>query len=334
MRFATSVLGLIWLTLAPLVSASGLETAQLLSLKKQDAAALQQLWETIPAAQDDQRSAAMLFAADICQRYGLTEIARSYYLQVLADSDTSSAQQDLASGDRLAIAGFFASQQEWQRLYSTLNKHWRDFPYLLKSQALNLLSLAAFASRTPQTITALYNSESRKINQRDRFLHYNHAVALYQQGKAFEARKQLHALVGLPVYSEKETWLRDEIRTRLASHYLHHQQGKLASPLLNTIRAKSPYAARALLLSGWAALTPDADLPLCSQAKSGQVCWIETDSDGRDIQHSPSSISQTFAELREQHVAAERPLLTALSNSINRWQLASQAVTPSSQAEE
>lgn len=333
MRPAFSIIGLIWLIFTPLANASGLETAQLLSLQKQDAAALQSLWETIPATPKTERRPAMLFAADLCQRYGLTEIARSYYLQAL--TEPASTHTAMASGDRLAIGSFFAAHQEWQRLSASLENHWRDFPYLLKSQALNLLSLEALADSTPSTVSTLYDSESRKINHRDRFLQYNYAVALYQQGKAFEARQQLHALIELPVFKREEIWLRDEVRIRLAQHYLYHQQGKLAAPLLDAIRAQSPYAARALLLSGWAGLTPDAEQPLCSQAKSGQVCWIETDQQGRDIQRSPSSISQTFAELRKQMAGdAPQTLQAALNNSIKRWQLASQLVVNEKQVEE
>lgn len=308
---------------ATAVELTPLEQAQLANARGQDAAALAQLWQHIPALSGEDRTAAILLAAEVCERNGLAELARSYYLHLLKPNPTP-----LASGDRLAAARFFANHQEWERLENTLTPDWRDFPYLLKSDAFNLLALADLAQQQPTKVLSNFDAERRSLKTNHRYLRFNHAIALYRAGKAFEARQQLQQLLKQPVFTTEDKNLRDEIRIRLASHYLHFQQGKLARPLLDPIKQDSRYATRALLLSGWAELTPDASLPQCNHAKSGQVCWIETDATGHDIQRSPSSISQTFASLRQQLQNTDQPaehataLIAAVNNSIRRWQFA------------
>jgi|GEM_PF-2154708 len=305
-----------------------LEQAQLLSTQQRDGDALGLLWQHIPDLSPPHRSAAILLAAELCQRNGLSELARSYYLHWLTHPEPDGA---LASGDRLQAGQFFASHQEWNRLRTTLESHWQRFPYLLKSDAFNLLTLADLAQHLPQQTAARFQAQQRTLRTDHLYLQHNRAVALYRQGKTFEARQLLHKLLKRPFHSDEDRRFNEALRVQLASHYLRFQQGKNALPLLDAIKQDSPYATRALLLSGWAELTPDATQPQCSQARSGQVCWIEVDATGRDVQRSPSSISESFALLRQQlnqtnpNKPATQELNHTIGKSIRRWQLAGEA---------
>ncbi len=288
--------------------------AKILASSGQDAAALAQLWQHYPSRSASEQHQALLLAAELCARNGLTELARSYYLQQLKRPANS-----LASGDRFAIARFFADQQEWQRSISTLGKYWQNFPRELKKQARLLLGLAQLKIQQPQQ--ALDSLRFKRHNTEAlAYRRYNLAIAEYQLGKTFEARQRLHRLLKKTPHSVEQALFNDRLRLQLAQHYLRYQQGRFASPLLSPIQYQSPYANQALLMLGWAALTPGGERPKCQQLKGAQACWIETDADGKDIQRSPTSISATFAELSAA-ANTSKTLQTQLTTAIHSWQL-------------
>lgn len=270
-----------------------LASAQQQAAQHQDAAALITLWQSFSEHSESEQQQALVLAADLCARNGLLELARSYYLRLL----TQANQNPLASGDRYAIARFFADQREWQRVVATLEPYWQRYPTALKRQAQTLLAFAQLKLGQPEA--AAQNLQfKRHSNQSLPYRRYNLAIARHRLGQTFEARQILHRLVEQPVHSREQSFFRDAIRINLAQHYLSYEQGRFAQPLLQDIQIHSPFANRALLFLGWAALTPGGEQPLCQTLNSAQGCWIDVDEAGRDIQRSQSSISETFAKLR------------------------------------
>lgn len=309
---------MLWLPLSQaLADSNWLANAQLHAAKQNDAAALATLWQGF--AQQDLRNQqqAMLLAAELCARNGLLELARSYYLRLIKPSNES----PLASGDRFAIARFFADQQEWRRSAEVLEPHWQTFPYQLKQQARNLLALAQL--QRGQNAQALSTLQFKRHNsQALPYRRFNLAVSQHRLGKTFEARKALHTLAEQKAHTLEQAMLRDHARVALAKHYLSFSQGRFAAPLLQTIKFNSAYAHSALLLLGWAALTPGGERPRCQQLSNSQGCWIETNAAGHDVQRSNTSISETFSKLRPKPgTKLDSTLLPPLHKAIASWRL-------------
>jgi hypothetical protein len=290
--------------------------AQVLASTGNDAEALALLWQHFPQQAEATQAEGLLLAAELCARNGLIELARSYYLQRLQHSAAS-----IASGDRYAIARFFADQQEWQRSIDTLHDHWQQFPRGLKEQARLLLGIAQLNSQQTQPALQTLRFKRHQVKPLA-YRRYNLAVAEYRLGKTFEARQRLHKLLLQNPHSLEQALFNDRLRVQLAQHYLRHQQGRFARPLLTTVKYQSPYANQALLMLGWAALTPGGELPKCQQLNGAEACWIEVDQHGHDIQRSQTSISQTFAKLRPQPQQTVAPeLLAQLQTAISSWQI-------------
>ncbi|MDD9892065.1 MAG: hypothetical protein OXT49_00950 [Gammaproteobacteria bacterium] len=307
---------------APLSANEWLTEAQLLASQGKDAAALSSLWQGLGQQASQEQGQGFLLAAELCARNGLIELARSYYLKRLSNP------QPIASGDRYAIARFFADQKEWQRVKQTLAAHWQSFPGPLKAQARNLLGLANLTLGAPSNAEQTLGFP-RHRSQALPYRRYNLAIAKHQQGKTFEARKQLQQIATQPVYTVEQAIFKDRLHVQLAQHYLKFEQGGFATPLLQDIKYRSPYANSALLMLGWAALTPGGETSACQTLAASQGCWIETDQQGRDIQRSKTSISQTFAALRPKPgQRVSRKTQAQLTQAISSWVLLADKTEP------
>lgn len=292
-----------------------LAEAQLLAQRKNDAQALSLLWGKFKQQPTHQQETAYLLIADLCARNGLFELARSYYLKRLA------ADTVLASGDRYAIARFFADEREWNRVQTALNGHWQQFPSTLKHDAQNLLGFAALQNGNPNQAKQLLEFRRHHTGALP-YRRHNLAVAQYQLGKTFESRKALQQLAAQPAYTLEQAVFKDRLAVQLAQHYLKYEQGRFAEPLLQHIKYHSPYANSALLLLGWAALTPGGEQAECVTLAVAKGCWIDVDAHGRDIQFSKTSISQTFAALRPaKGEIVSGKTLQRLNQAISSWSL-------------
>lgn len=292
-----------------------LTQAQQQASQQADAAALAVLWQHFSELTQAQQADALLLAAQLGADNGLLELARNYYLRRLQ------AQKPIRAAEYIQMARFFANQQEWQQVVQLLQNRWADFPTSQKHSARELLGLAQLNLAQPRQAYQTLKF-SRHQTQALPYRRYNLAISQYQLGKTFEARQTLRQLSQETVFTTEQRLFRDYVRIQLAQHYLKYEQGALALPVLQSIDSQSPYAHTALLLLGWAALTPGGEQPACQNLTATRSCWIETDAQGRDKQTSRSSINQSFANLRaaNQH-GPSSDLSAMLETALTSWRL-------------
>lgn len=183
------------------------------------------------------------------------------------------------------------------------------------------LALHKLAYDQPQEAADMLGT--RSLSRRsDPFVIYNKAVALIHAGRVYEGRSALEKLVENNPRTELHRELYDQIYLVLGYHFLGYNQGDFAQRYLKKVDSTGPRAEKALLGLGWAEISPGGSEPLCRTAGGSRVCWIDLDSEGKEIHSSKTSIEETFADLRTLVDKGKNPseLKRRIVKALQSWQ--------------
>ena len=192
---------------------------------------------------------ARLLRGGISLSYGMDAQARSIFEELLAQHPQPAVR------DR---AWFYLGKNYYERgdtdnALIMLNRGGAELPHKLQQERDYLRANIAL-QRGDLAAATLPAADAEKLNPWLPYLLFNRGVVQSTQGDAQGAANSFAQLAALPLREEEHKALRDRAFTASGYTYLGAQQAQAALDAFRQVRLSSPFADKALLGYGWAAV--------------------------------------------------------------------------------